>query len=111
MTGDVTIIRDFTDVRDVASAYYMLLTTGKKGEVYNVCNGTGWSLKEIIEKISAILEIDVQVVSNASLFRPDDNRAIIGSNEKLRNSVNWAPKYSLEDTLNEMIAYWQKQIK
>jgi GDP-4-dehydro-6-deoxy-D-mannose reductase len=110
-TGDVTIIRDFTDVRDVASAYYMLLTTGKKGEVYNVCSGTGWSLKEIIDKISSALKIDVQVVPNASLFRPDDNRAIIGSNEKLRSAVNWAPKYTLEETLNEMIAYWQKQIK
>lgn len=109
-TGDVTIIRDFTDVRDVASAYYMLLTTGKKGEVYNVCSGMGWSLKEIIDKISSALKIDVQVVPNASLFRPDDNRAIIGSNEKLRSAVNWAPKYTLEETLNEMIAYWQKQL-
>ncbi|MHB8138216.1 MAG: GDP-mannose 4,6-dehydratase [Smithellaceae bacterium] len=111
MTGDVTIIRDFTDVRDVASAYYMLLTTGEKGEVYNVCNGTGWSLKESIDKISAILGIDVQVVPNPSLFRPDDNKAIIGSNEKLRSTIKWAPKYTLEDTLNEMILYWQKQIK
>jgi GDP-4-dehydro-6-deoxy-D-mannose reductase len=111
MTGDVTIIRDFTDVRDVASAYYMLLTMGKKGEVYNVCNGVGWSLKEIIDKISTILEIDVQIVPNASLFRPDDNKAIIGSNEKLRSAVKWAPQYTIEQTLNEMIAYWQKQIK
>ena len=111
MTGDVTIIRDFMDVRDVASAYYRLLTIGKKGEVYNVCSGTGWTLKEIIDKISAILEIDVQIVPNDSLFRPDDNRAIIGSNEKLRSMIQWAPKYTLEDTLNEMIAYWKEQIQ
>jgi len=110
MTGDITIIRDFTDVRDVVSAYYMLLTTGKKGEVYNVCNGIGWSLKEIIDKISRILAIDVETTPDAGLFRPDDNRAIIGSNEKLRNAVKWTPKYTLEDTLNEMILYWQKQI-
>ena len=70
----------------------------------------GWSLKEIIDKISSALKIDVQVVPNASLFRPDDNRAIIGSNEKLRSAVKWVPKYTLEDTLNEMIAYWHKQL-
>lgn len=110
MTGDITIIRDFTDVRDVVSAYYMLLMMGKKGEVYNVCNGIGWSLKDIIDKISRILAIDVETTPDASLFRPDDNKAIIGSNEKLRNTVKWAPKYTLEDTLNEMILYWQKQI-
>ena len=60
---------------------------GKKGEVYNVCNGIGWSLKEIIDKISRILAIDVETTPDAGLFRPDDNRAIIGSNEKLRNAV------------------------
>ena len=110
IAGDTTIIRDFTDVRDVVSAYYMLLTMGKKGEVYNVCNGKGWTLKDIIEKICDALDIDVEIVPNPGLFRPDDNRAIVGSNEKLRNAVKWAPKYTLEDTLNEMILYWQKQI-
>jgi GDP-4-dehydro-6-deoxy-D-mannose reductase len=110
-TGDITIIRDFIDVRDVVSAYYMLLMTGKKGEVYNLCSGTGWTLKEIIDKISALLGIDVKVMSNPDLFRPDDNRAIIGSNEKLRNAVKWSPKYTLEDTLKVMIAYWQKKIR
>ena len=110
MTGDITIIRDFTDVRDVVSAYYMLLMMGGKGEVYNVCNGVGWSLKEIIDKISGILAIEVEIIPNAALFRPDDNRAIIGSNEKLRNAVHWAPKYTLEDTINEMISYWKKEI-
>ena len=111
VTGDTSIVRDFTDVRDVVVAYDLLLKKGKSGEIYNVCSGTGWSLKEIIDKICTILEIDVQVVPNASLFRPDDNRAIIGSNEKLRSTVKWAPKYTLDDTLNETIAYWQKQIR
>ena len=111
MTGDITIIRDFTDVRDVVSAYYGLLMMGKKGEVYNVCSGYGWSLKEIIDKICAILEIDVQAMPNASLFRPDDNRIIVGSNEKLRSLIKWVPKYTLEQTLHEMISYWQRQIE
>ncbi len=111
IAGDTTIIRDFTDVRDVVSAYYMLLTMGKKGEVYNVCNGKGWTLKDIIEKICDALDIDVEIVPNPGLFRPDDNRAIVGSNEKLRNAVKWAPKYTLEDTLNKMIQYWKTQEK
>jgi GDP-4-dehydro-6-deoxy-D-mannose reductase len=110
-TGDITIIRDFIDVRDVASAYYKLLTMGEKGEVYNVCSGKGWSLKEIIDKICAILEISVHIFPDAGLFRPDDNRAIIGSNEKLKNAVQWTPKHSLEKTLHEMIKYWQEQLK
>ena len=38
-TGDLTIVRDFVDVRDVVEAYYMLLTRGTPGEVYNICSG------------------------------------------------------------------------
>ena len=107
--GDVSIIRDFIDVRDVSSAYYGLLKMGKKGEVYNVCSGKGWTLEEVINKISNILEINVKIVSDAGLFRPDDNKAIIGSNEKLKKTINWVPKYTLEDGLYEVIKYWREQ--
>ncbi|MCX6297225.1 MAG: GDP-mannose 4,6-dehydratase, partial [Bacteroidetes bacterium] len=38
-TGDTSIVRDFVDVRAVVEAYYLLLKKGKKGEIYNICNG------------------------------------------------------------------------
>jgi len=109
-TGDITIIRDFTDVRDVAAAYYGLFEKGKKGDVYNVCSGIGWSLKELIQQLSRILNIDVDIVEDAGLFRPDDNRAIIGSNDKLKKEISWAPQYTLEQTLHDMVRYWREQI-
>ncbi|MGL4982801.1 MAG: NAD-dependent epimerase/dehydratase family protein, partial [Treponemataceae bacterium] len=39
--GNIEVIRDFLDVRDVVTAYYTLLTSAKKGSIYNVCSGTG----------------------------------------------------------------------
>ena len=39
--GNGMIVRDFVDVHDVVEAYYLLLTKGKKGEVYNICSGKG----------------------------------------------------------------------
>jgi len=110
VTGDIGIIRDFTDVRDVVSAYYLLLTIGEKGDIYNVCSGKGWSLKEIIDMISRILEIEVRIKVNADLFRPDDNKIIIGSNEKLKYKMKWETKYTLERSLKDMIKYWEEQI-
>jgi GDP-4-dehydro-6-deoxy-D-mannose reductase len=110
VTGDTTIIRDFIDVRDVVTAYYLLLTKGEKGEVYNVCSGKGWSLKEIIDIISKILEIKVYSRQDASLFRPNDNNIIIGSNEKLKNKLQWEAKYTIEQSLNDIIKYWEDQI-
>jgi GDP-4-dehydro-6-deoxy-D-mannose reductase len=49
MTGDISLIRDFVDVRDVVRAYDGLLKKGRKGEIYNICTGVGHSLKELIQ--------------------------------------------------------------
>ena len=51
-TGDLSIVRDFTDVRDVVRAYYALLHKGKSGEIYNVCSGRGASLKNVLSMIA-----------------------------------------------------------
>ncbi|MCX5844588.1 MAG: GDP-mannose 4,6-dehydratase, partial [Deltaproteobacteria bacterium] len=110
ITGDITIIRDFIDVRDVVSAYYLLLTKGEKGDTYNVCSGKGWSLKEIIDIISGMLGTKVTIRTDPSLFRPNDNKIIIGSNEKLKIKLKWRAKYTIEQSLNDMIQYWEEQI-
>ena len=109
ITGDLEIVRDFTDVRDVVSAYYLLLTQGKKEDIYNVCSGIGFSLKQIIDKICDILNIDINIKLDPNLIRPNDNKIIIGSNKKIETNLGWERKYSLEKSLNDMIRYWQSQ--
>jgi GDP-4-dehydro-6-deoxy-D-mannose reductase len=109
ITGDITIIRDFIDVRDVVSAYYLLLTKGEKGDTYNVCSGKGWSLKEIIDIISNILDIKVNIRTDPRLLRPSDNKIIIGSNEKLKIKLQWQAQYTIEQSLKDMIRYWEEK--
>jgi len=58
-TGDLSIIRDFLDVRDVVKAYYSLFRKGRRGEIYNVCSGNGSTIEQVIRKLSQILGIDV----------------------------------------------------
>jgi GDP-4-dehydro-6-deoxy-D-mannose reductase len=110
ITGDTTIIRDFIDVRDVVSAYYLLLTKGEKGDTYNVCSGKGRSLKEIIDILCGMLETKVTIRTDPSLFRPSDNKIIIGSNEKLKIKLKWRAQYTIEQSLNYMIQYWQEHL-
>ena len=110
MVGDIDIIRDFTDVRDVASAYYLLLNYGKSGEIYNVCSGKGFSIREIIEKIRNILNIEVTIRRKQDLIRPTENRVIIGSNQKICNHLRWKLKYNLDQSLKDMIVFWKTQI-
>ncbi len=109
-TGDTTIIRDFVDVRAVVEAYYLLFKKGKKGEIYNICNGKGTSLNEVIQKMAAILEIEVLQKTDPGLVRPNDNKVIIGSNEKIKRDTGWENKYSLETSLKDILEYYQGKV-
>lgn len=108
--GDVSIIRDFLDVRDVVRAYYELFMEGQKGAVYNVCSGQGVSLSEIIQRLAAVAGVNVHIVKNDKLIRPMDNRIIIGSYEKIKQTTGWEPKIPLSQSLQDIVAYWNQQI-
>ena len=108
VTGDTSIVRDFTDVRDVAAAYDLLLKKGKTGEIYNVCSGKGTSLNDVIGIMAKILGINIHVRVNEKLVRPSDNRIIIGSNEKIKRDVGWHNSIPLEKSLSDIIDYWGK---
>ncbi len=110
VAGDISIVRDFIDVRDVVSAYYQLLNKGEKGEIYNVCSGQGRSLKEVISDITDILNIDISITIKNNLIRPSDNKIIIGSNEKIVKKTGWNIKYSLDQSLKDIISYWQNYL-
>lgn len=108
--GNVDVIRDFLDVRDVVDAYYKILTQGKKGEVYNVCKGEGVRLKDVIYLTSNVLSINVNLKVDETRIRPSESPLIIGDNSKLKNELLWSPKYSLDKTLCDIIDYWKSEI-
>ncbi len=108
--GNVSIVRDFTDVRDVCNGYYNLLKSGINGEVYNICSGSGHSLRNIIDLIARKLQIDVTVEVDDFLVRPNDNWTIIGSNEKMKKQTDWKLLYNLELTLSDMIDEWMNKL-
>ena len=100
--GNVDVRRDFTDVRDVVRAYYLLLKEGKKGQVYNVCSGIGLSIKDIIDIMAKQLNIEVDINIDNRLIRPADNKKIIGSNEKIKRELGWQNNIPLEQSLKDI---------
>lgn len=102
-TGELSIIRDFVDVRDVVRAYTLLLEKGKTGEIYNVCSGTGYSLQQIINYLSATIGVDVPTRTNPKFVRPNDNPIIIGDRSKIKEAVGWQPTFTIEQTLQDVM--------
>jgi GDP-4-dehydro-6-deoxy-D-mannose reductase len=110
VTGDLGIIRDFTDVRDVVRAYHLLLKKGKKGEIYNVCSGRGATLSDTLKIMSDFVGVEVVRRVDPNLVRPQDNRVIIGSNAKIQNEVGWKPDIALEKALQDVVEDWKRRL-
>ena len=110
VTGNLSIIRDFVDVRDVVRAYYLLLKNGRKGEIYNICSGKGSVLKDIILKMSELLGLQIKIEVDPKLIRPNENKKVIGSYKKINEELGWKPEISIEKSLSDIIEYWQQKI-
>lgn len=106
-TGNLAVIRDFVDVRDVVRAYYLLLKSGRRGEVYNICSGKGIVLKDIISTMSDLLNINVDTLVNPELIRPNENKKVIGSYQKIKDELGWQPEIVIKKSLADIIQYWQ----
>ncbi len=103
-TGDLMIVRDFVDVRDVVRAYHLLLMKGKCGEVYNICAGKGVKLKTVIDIIGEQVGIKIHTRINPEYIRLNDNKEMIGSFDKIKRELGWEPQIDFEQTIKEMIA-------
>lgn len=104
--GNVDVVRDFTDVRDVVRAYYLLLKSGQTCNIYNVCSGKGFVLKDIIGIIAKLTNTRIDWFSDENNIRPSENQKIIGSHAKIKKETGWQPTISLERSLTDLIEYW-----
>jgi GDP-4-dehydro-6-deoxy-D-mannose reductase len=109
--GNGAIVRDFIDVHDVVEAYRLLLTQGRRGEVYNICSGKGRSIRDIVTLLSDMYHIDVEVQEEQSQIRPIDNPRIVGSYQKIQRDLGWKPTIPFEESLRSMYEYWDARWK
>ena len=104
--GDINTTRDFTDVRDIVDAYWLLLESGKSGEIYNVCSGTENKISSVLDRLVAVSGQNIDIQIDSDRLRNIEQQRIVGSAQKLCEVTGWVPKISLEDTLSDMLNYW-----
>lgn len=110
-TGNVNIIRDFVDVRDVVRAYYMLLLSGKPGEAYNVCSGKRILLKSVLNIIGEEIGVSVTARVNPKLVRPQDSPETVGTYYKMESEFGWTPTIEIQDTIHDMVLWQEKKFR
>jgi GDP-4-dehydro-6-deoxy-D-mannose reductase len=109
-TGNLTPRRDLMDVRDTVRAYRLLMARGTPGEIYNVCAGRAWAIREILEQLIALSGIEVDVRVDTNRLRPVDVPLLVGSYEKLTRETGWQPAIPMQQTLRDLLASAQEAL-
>ncbi len=102
-TGPADLTRDFTDVRDVGEAIARVALAAIDGTV-NIGAGRPVSLGELVRRVpgaSAVARL------GARKLRPGEPLWMVPDGNRLRRATGFAPRYSLEDTVDDTLAYWR----
>jgi UDP-glucose 4-epimerase len=109
-TPDGTCIRDYIHVMDLADAHVRgidYLLKGGKTDVFNLGNGNGFSVKEVIETAKRVTQRPIQVIEGDR--RPGDPAALVGSSDKARNILGWNPQYADLDQIITHAWNWHQK--
>ena len=101
--GNLDVIRDFTDVRDVVRAYRLLAQGGQPGEVYNLGSGSGTRIADALEYLRSLARVPIEVHVDPARVRPVDQPMLVADASKLRAAVGWEIRYSIQETLGDML--------
>ena len=101
-TRDGTCIRDYIHITDLADAHIRALEylkNGGKSTHYNLGNGNGFSVKEVIQTARRVT--GRAIPARVEGRRPGDPATLVASSEKIKRELGWDPQY---DSLEEIVA-------
>lgn len=108
-TPDGTCIRDYIHVMDLVSAHLLALNRlrdGGSSTVYNLGNGKGFSVKQVVEAARNVT--GHKIPQKIAPRRPGDPAVLVASSEKIIRELNWKPKYDDLNTIISTAWEWHK---
>lgn len=105
--GNLDAQRDFTDVRDMVRGYWLALEKGRPGEVYNLCSGHSYSVREVLDLLLGFTKLKIKVEQDPRRLRPSDVPVLRGDCTKFTRETAWQPEIPFEQTVEDTLAYWR----
>lgn len=101
--GDIDTTRDFTDVRDVVSAYAAMIARGRPGATYLIGSGVERRVRDLLTAMCAIEGIAPEIRQDPSRMRPAEQRRMAADASLLRAETGWEQHFSIETTLTDIL--------
>lgn len=106
--GNLSVTRDFSDVKDIVQAYIVLMNQGKTGEVYNLGSGRDVTIQALLEKMKALAKVGISVAVDNKKQRPGDIARSVADITKIK-ALGWRPIIELDETLARVLNWWRLQ--
>lgn len=108
--GNLSAMRDFTDVRDVVRAYRLLSEKGVSGQTYNVGRGKAVEIQYILDTALSMSETEITVKRDPSRMRASDIPIIEPDVSKIYADTGWKAEISMEQTIRDTLDYWRSKL-
>lgn len=106
--GNLNSYRDFTDVRDMVKAYFLALSKGEKGDVYNIGSGKVVKIAQILDILLSFSKAKIKIEIDKSRYAPVEIKSISCNYSKFKKTTGWEPQITLKTTLFDTINYERK---
>lgn len=111
MCGNLEARRDFTDVRDMVRAYHLALEKGEAGDVYNICSGKAYAIREVLDLLLGMSRVKMEIRTDPKRLRPSDVPLLVGDVSKFRKATGWSAIIPFEKTMKDLLDYWRRRVK
>ncbi len=101
--GNLTPMRDFSHVSDVAAAYVALARWGVPGETYNISSGVGHAVGDLVSLVLERTGTTAQPLADPELQRAVDVPMLVGDSTKLRATTGWATTHDVAAIIDDLI--------
>lgn len=109
--GNLSAVRDFSDVRDVALYLVEVGKWGDRGGLYHVCSGNRYTIQSILDLLLSFSKVKIEIVVDQSKFRPVDTPVLVGDCSLLKKKFNCHPRFEFSQTLLDMLNDWRNRIQ
>lgn len=104
--GNLSAIRNYTDVRDVVKAYQAAIELPPGA--YNICSDQNVSIQEVLDLLVSMSTADIKTETNPDLYRPADFDFLPPNCDKLHKLSDWKPEIPLKQTLEDILNHWRE---
>lgn len=107
--GNLNTKRAIMDQRDLVKGLMLLAERGSAGEVYNISSENIYQMSDIVALIEEEIEHKLKIKVDPALFRPTDEKIIVGDVSKLKRDTGWKQEIPMKQTIADMLDYWRKK--